>query len=181
MKSKLDQLRGGIAWGMTGYGPKPTLAPPDEIGNDGGADDAGGDDAGGSNDATGGTGKASDDAGGETRVAKAGGLFSKRSNGQQQAADDAGDDDDGGKEADGRPKGLADKFWNAKEGTINVDALIKAQRDGEKALGDLKRQKGPGGGEVPETADGYFSAGIPVPEEAANFKALHLDAPAPIG
>lgn len=164
------------AFAMTGYGPKPTLAPPDDNGNagagDGDGDDDAGDDDGGDKSGAGGDGK-----GGDSRVAKAGGLFSKRGNGGTDDKAGADDEDDKGTEADGRPKGLAEKFWDPKTKAIKADALAKSYADLEKAHGELKRNKGPGGGEVPETADGYFGEGIKVPEKAENFKGIGADDP----
>lgn len=175
MKEQLERLRGGIAWGMTGFGPKPTLAPPDETGNDGGneGDDGNGNDDGSNSSADAGGEDGSGDKGSDgkpSRLAKAG-LFSKRSQGEGNQGSDGEDgaDQRGEPSEDGRPKGLADKFWDAEKKSIRVDALIKAQTDAEKALGELKRQKGPGGGEVPETEDGYFPDGVTLPETVENL------------
>lgn len=179
MKQLIENYRGSVAFVMAGRGPKPVLAPPDDLGGGGGGgDDKSGDDKNGGEDDAGGDkgGAGGDDKGGGKLAGK--GLFAKRSGDGGDGGDDkgAGGDDDG-KGEDGRPKGLADKFWNAKDKAVNVAALSQAYADLEKAHGELKRQKGPAGGEVPENADGYFSAGIAVPEEAANFKGLDADDP----
>lgn len=165
MKEQLERLRGGIAWGMTGFGPKPTLAPPDETGNDGGEEGDDGNEGGADPGSEGG-----DDKAGEQPKSKleGKGLFAKRTQ-QQQEQNDGETNDADPPPADGRPKGLADKFWDAEKKSIRVDALIKAQTDAEKALGELKRQKGPGGGEVPETEDGYFPDGVTLPETVENL------------
>lgn len=181
MKERIEQLRGGVAWAMTGIGPKPVMSPPDEQGNDGGQDNSG-NDQGGAN-ASGGSGNENDgngdgagDKGG--RVGKLGGLFANRTNGN---ADDGKGGDNGGSDnaepgADGRPAGLADKFWNAKDKTVNFDALNKAYTDLEKAHGELKRSKTVGG-EVPENAADYFSQGVTVPEAADRYAGLTADDP----
>lgn len=172
MNEKLKQYAGGVSWIMAGRGPKPVLAPPDETGNAGAGadDDAGNDDAGDDK------GSAGDDASGGDKPSgktKLGGLFAGK-------ADDKGDgtgaDDDKPGE-DGRPAGLADKFWNPKDKTVNVDALTKSYKEIEKAYGELKRSKVPAGGEVPKDAAEYFADGVKVPEAAANFKDLGNDDP----
>lgn len=71
---------------------------------------------------------------------------------------------------------IADKFLN-KDKTVNVEALSKAYTDLEKAHGELRRSKGPAGGEVPENAEDYFKAGVTVPDDATNFKGLGSDDP----
>lgn len=179
MKQQIERLRGGVAFGMTGYGPKPVMSPPDELGNDGGngegqgeGGDNGGDKSGDSGSGDGG------DKGNGGRAQKLGGLFGQR---QQQQGDGNEGGDGTGEEAkpgaDGRPAGLAEKFWNAKDKSINVDALTKAYTDLEKSHGELKRSKGSIGGEVPEDASGYFSEGIKVPETADRFASLGADDP----
>lgn len=187
MGKTIEKLMGGVAFGMTGIGPKPVFSPPNEGGNGGGNDDGNGD-GNGSGDDNGGSGGDVGDAGGADDGKQGGkpssklagkGLFGQRKDGGGDSGSDNGDGGDdagtGEKDADGRPKGLADKFWNAKEKTINVDALLKAQRDGEKLIGDLKRQKG--GGEVPETEAGYFEKGVTVPDDADRFTGLTVDDP----
>lgn len=145
---------------------------------DGDGDDEGGegDGAGGDNGGTGGKSGDEGGAGGDGKGGKPGsklgrsGLFSQRSGGGDSGAGngDGGNDDedpDAGKpDADGRPKGLADKFWDPDKKTIRVDALVKANQDAERAIGELRRQKGPGGGEVPKTADEYFKEGVTLPD-----------------
>lgn len=115
------------------------------------------------------------------RAGRLGGLFSQRSQGGGDSGDSEGgtdgDGDAGGTEADGRPKGLDAKFWDPDKKAVRFDALIKAQRDAEKALGELKRQKGPGGGEIPETPEGYFAEGVQVPDDADRFAGLTADDP----
>jgi hypothetical protein len=69
----------------------------------------------------------------------------------------------------GRPEGLPDKFWNAKEGAVNVDALAKSYTDLEKELGALKRAKSVGG-EVPENEADYFKDPIKLPDTVTNAK-----------
>lgn len=188
MKERLGILGSSAAWAMTGIGPKPVMAPPNEGGSGGSGDDDG-DNGNGAGD---GDGSSNGDGGGDSggdgkgdksspgRAAKLGGLFSKRSDGAgTKDGGDGGDGsgDDGAKtEPDGRPKGLAEKFWNAKDKSINVDALTRSYQDLEKAHGELKRSKGPGGGEVPESADGYF-AELKVPVEADKFAGLTPDDP----
>lgn len=178
MKQQIERLRGGVAFGMMGIGPKPVMSPPDETGNDGGSDD--GDNAGGDNGGNQGGNSGGGDGGNqgnEGRAQKLGGLFGQR--GQQQRQQNGSDDNGGDPQpgADGRPAGLAEKFWNAKDKTINVEALTKAYSDLEKSHGDLKRQKGQIGGEVPEDASGYFADGIQVPETADRFSGLTADDP----
>lgn len=179
MKQQIERLRGGVAFGMMGYGPKPVMSPPDEQGNDGGQQQENGDggdqggDAGGDN----GAGDKND---GGSRTGKLGGLFGQR--GKQQAGEgegEGGDDNGSGDQqaaADGRPAGLADKFWDADKKAVRIDALIKANTDTEKAFRDLKRA-GQIGGEVPEDASGYFKDGITVPENADRFTSLTADDP----
>lgn len=168
MQKRLDFYRGSVAFGMTGYGPKPTFAPPGEGGNGGNDDDGGegsGDGDGAGGDDGGDKSGTGDDGEKGGRIGKLGGLFAKRSNGQQQQQGDGDPEPEQGQaDADGRPKGLADKFWNPDKKEIRVEALMAAHRDAEKALGELKRQKGPGGGEVPETAEGYFAEGVKLPD-----------------
>lgn len=184
MEKKLQQYSGGIARAMFGIGPKPVFAPPGEGNGNGQAGEAGegdgdnngdgGDDAGDGKGADG-DGKPSGDAG--NKLARSG-LFGKAGKDGGSGGEGNGDGgDEPAVDADGRPKGLADKFWNAKDKTVNVDALLKSHSDTEKALGELKRQKGPGGGEVPKEAKDYFAAGITVPEAATNFKGLGSDDP----
>lgn len=179
MKELIKHYSGSAAYGMTGYGPKPTLAPPDDNGSGNGGGNGSGDGEGekngngdGDKSGAGGDGKG----GGESRLGQSGGLLGKRTG---AAADDTKKEgeEEGGTEADGRPKGLAEKFWNAKDKAINVEALMKSHADAEKALGELKRSKGPGGGEVPETAEGYFKEGVKVPDDAPNFRGLEADDP----
>lgn len=180
MKQQIERLRGGVAFGMMGYGPKPVMSPPDETGNDGGegGDNAGGDNAGNENGA-GGNGDGGDKGTGG-RAQKIGGLFGQRGQQQQQGTGDDGNDgaaDDGKPGADGRPAGLAEKFWNARDKSINVEALTKAYTDLEKSHGELKRSKGQIGGEVPEDASGYFAEGIKIPDNADRFTGLTADDP----
>lgn len=172
MTKLIEQLRGGVAYGMTMPGPKPTWAPPGEAGGDddsGGGDDGTGDDkSGGADDKSGGDDK------GDQKAADPklkGGLFANRTKEGQQE-DKTGDD----KADDGKPPQIPAKFLD-KDGKPNVDSMAKAYADLEKAHGELKRTKGPGGGEVPEAAGDYFKDGVTVPEEAANFKGLTVDDP----
>lgn len=177
MKQTIERLSGGVAWAMTGLGPRPVLAPPDETGNDGGSengDNAGGDNGGG-NQNDGGDNGAGDKGDGGSRTGKLGGLF-----GQRGKAGDGGSSEENGGDAqpgaDGRPAGLADKYWDADKKQVRLDALIKANTDTEKAFRDLKRA-GSIGGEVPEDASGYFKDGITVPETADRFTSLTADDP----
>lgn len=179
MSKLIAKLSGSAAWGMTGIGPKPTLAPPDEQGGGNGGESGQqqqseeGKGSEGEGQANGG-GKEGE---GESRAARMGGLMSQRSKAGGEGEGNGEGEGDGKQqtEEDGRPKGLADKFWNAKDKTVNVDAITKAYADLEKAHGDLKRQKG--GGEVPKDAAEYFKEGVTVPEEAVNFKGLGADDP----
>lgn len=186
MNKRIEEYRGGVAWVMSGLGPKPTLAPPDDNGSGGangdgngdkGNGDGQGDGNGSSDDKRGdgdGTGKDGGDGPGDGRKSKLDGkgMFAHRSDGSNGS-----DGGDGGKEApdDGRPKGLADKFWNTKEKTVNVDALVKSYQDLEKSHGELKRSKN-GGGEVPENAEDYFKEGLKLPDEVKNLT-LETDDP----
>lgn len=179
MKQQIERLRGGVAFGMMGIGPKPVMSPPDETGNDGGSDDgndnAGGDNGGGNQNDGGDTGAG--DKGAGSRTARMGGLFGSRQ--QQQEGGDGSQDGDGEPPkagADGRPAGLAEKFWDPTKKEIRIDALIKAHTDTEKAFRDHKRA-GQIGGEVPEDASGYFAEGIQVPEKADRFTSLAADDP----
>ena len=179
MSKLIAKLSGSAAWGMTGIGPKPTLAPPDEQGGGNGGESGQqqqseeGKGSEGEGQANGG-GKEGE---GESRAARMGGLMSQRSKAGGEGEGNGEGEGDGKQqtEEDGRPKGLADKFWNAKDKTVNVDAITKAYADLEKAHGDLKRQKG--GGEVPKDAAEYFKEGVTVPDDAANFKGLGADDP----
>lgn len=183
MSKLIARLSGSAAWGMTGIGPKPTLAPPDDNGS-GGGNNAGnegqqgeeGQQNGGGNGDGEGQGNGEQKGENQSRASRMGGLMSQRS---KTGGEGEGNGNDDGQqqqtEEDGRPKGLADKFWNAKDKTINVDALTKAYSDLEKAHGDLKRQKG--GGEVPKDPAEYFKEGVTVPEDATNFKGLGADDP----
>lgn len=176
MKQQIERLRGGVAFGMMGIGPKPVMSPPDETGNDGG--DQGGN-QGADQNAGGDAGNGSDNGAGnqgnDSRTRKIGGLFSQR----QQANGDAsaGDDSDEPPPSDGRPAGLAEKFWDADKKAIRIDALTTAYKDLERVHGELKRSKGSIGGEVPEDASGYFSEGIQIPENADRFGSLTADDP----
>lgn len=175
MKERLKSLGSSAAFGMMGIGPKPVFAPPNEGGNGGGQadqnDDGGqgdGDNASGNNDGgnDGGDGKGDQSAGG--RAGKLGGLFGKRSNnsgGQDGGDGGAEGEGEGGGEApkDGRPEGLADKFWDAKNKTVNTGALTKAYQDLERAHGELKRTKTIGG-EVPKDPADYFKTPIELPD-----------------
>lgn len=42
-----------------------------------------------------------------------------------------------------RPEGIPEKFWNAEKGEVNVEALLKAQQDGERAIRELQANKKP--------------------------------------
>lgn len=175
MKQQIERLRGGVAFGMMGIGPKPVMSPPDETGNDGGE---GGDNAGGDNGGNQGGDSGSGDGGDKSssRSSRMGGLFANR----QQANGDTsqgGADGDEAPPSDGRPAGLAEKFWDADKKAIRIDALATAYKDLERVHGELKRSKGPIGGEVPEDASGYFSEGIQIPENADRFKSLAADDP----
>lgn len=177
MKEALKHYSGGVAFVMAGRGPKPVFAPPNEGeggdgGQGGGEGEKGGDD-GGDKGGAGGDGKGGESGSGSFKPT---GLLGKRSAGGNGDGGEGGNGDDKQTPEDGRPEGLADKFWNAKEKSVNVDALTKAYRDLEKSHGELKRGKG-NGGEVPETPDAYFSSGITVPDEATNFKGLGADDP----
>ena len=175
MNEVLKRYSGGIAWAMSGRGPKPVLAPPNEGGqggNDGEDGDADGQGEAGGNGDDGGADDGGKGDGGKPGKVKLGGLFGNRSG---DAGGEGGDDDKPGE--DGRPALLADKFWNAKDKTVNVEALTKAYTDLEKAHGELKRSKVPAGGEVPKDAKEYFAAGVTVPEEASNFAGLGNDDP----
>lgn len=183
MSKLIAKLSGSAAWGMTGIGPKPTLAPPNE-GGSGGGDEGQNNEGNEGSDGSGdegqqGQGDGNQEGKSESRTSRMGGLMSQRSkaggDGQNQGQENNDGDDKSGTEADGRPKGLADKFWNSKEKTVNFDALNKAYTDLEKAHGDLKRQKG--GGDVPKEAADYFKEGVTVPEDAVNFKGLGSDDP----
>lgn len=78
---------------------------------------------------------------------------------QQQPIDGA----DTAATTDGKPHGLPDKFWDAKTGTVRVDALVKSYVALEKKLAtmvdlpndDDSRKKFLRAAGVPETADGY--------------------------
>lgn len=178
MSEVLKRYSGGIAWAMSGRGPKPVLAPPNEGGqggNDGEDGDADGQGEAGGNGDDGGADGAGDKGGGKPAgKTKLSGLFAGRDSGGEGGD---GADDGGEPGADGRPANLAEKFWNAKDKTVNVEALTKAYSDLEKAHGELKRSKVPAGGEVPKDAKEYFAAGVTVPEEASNFAGLGNDDP----
>lgn len=173
-----ERLRGGVAFGMMGLGPKPVMSPPDEMGNDGGSDD--GNNAGGDNGGNQGGDSGNGDGGdkGQSRTRQMGGLFASRQQ-QQEGGDVSQNGDDGTAQpgADGRPAGLAEKFWDADKKAIRIDALTTAYKDLERVHGELKRSKGSIGGEVPEDASGYFSEGIQIPENADRFGSLTADDP----
>lgn len=134
----------------------------DGAGNGDGAAGNSGDGKGGDAPKDGGKG----DAAGSKLAGK--GLFSKRAAGGDSGSNngDAGNGDTNGD--DGVKPKIPDKFLN-KDGTPNVDGMAKAYADLEKAHGDLKRSKTPGGGEVPETADGYFAEGVKLPDSVENL------------
>lgn len=178
MEKLIENYRGGVAFAMTGRGPKPVFAPPDE--GNGGAGDGGqnGDNNGDQNGEDGGAdggagGDGKGDGNGSGKFAGKGLLGRRSAGGGDGNGNEDGSGDDG-QNAEA-PK-IADKFLN-KDKSVNVDALAKAYSDLEKAHGELRRNKGPAGGEVPETAEGYFGAGVTVPEEATNFKGLGADDP----
>lgn len=77
---------------------------------------------------------------------------------------------------DGRPEGLPDKFWNAKDKTLKADDLVKSYSELEKQYGKLLRTKSIGG-EVPEKAEDYFKdSPIELPKEV-NRLSLAADDP----
>lgn len=174
MKHAIERLSGGVSWAMSGLGPRPVLAPPDETGNDGGQDNgnAGGDNAGNEG---GDAGNSDGGDKGQSRTSRMGGLFGSRQ--QQQGGDNGEASGDDAPPADGRPAGLAEKFWDAGKKEIRIDALTAAYTSLERAHGELKRSKGQIGGDVPEDASGYFAEGISVPETADRFKSLGADDP----
>lgn len=174
MKRQIERLRGGVAFGMMGYGPKPVMSPPDETGNDGGQEGNVSSDGGGSDAGNGGENQGGGDGG--SRTSRLGGLFGARAKPGSEG-DGGGSDDNADPPADGRPAGLAEKFWNARDKSINVEALTKAYTDLEKSHGELKRSKGQIGGEVPEDASGYFAEGIKIPDNADRFTGLTADDP----
>lgn len=183
MTETIKHLQGSVAWGMMGIGPKPTLAPPDDNGSGGsnagneGQQNEEGQQQGGANSEGEGQGNGEQKGENQSRTQRMGGLMSQRSKAGGEGGGNGEGEGEGQQqtEEDGRPKGLADKFWNAKDKTVNVDAITKAYADLEKAHGDLKRQKG--GGEVPKDPAEYFKEGVAVPEEAVNFKGLGADDP----
>lgn len=139
------------------YGYRQFMAPENE-GNGGGEGDNKDTNAGGE----GGEGEGKKQE--QSALDKATGLLStrKKPEGETEENNDAADK---GKQVDdGRPKGLADKFWNPEKKSINTDALIKAHQDAEKALGTLRREKGIAA-DVPEKPEGYFDAEFKLPEE----------------
>jgi len=153
-----------VARVVSGIGPRIAFAPP----NEGGAADDGGDKTGddtGDDKGDGATGDADPGADKGAKPRDLGGLLNRRSKPEGAKSDDDGGDDKGDKTADdGRPEGLPDKFWDPKTKTVNAAGLTKAYADLEKAHGQLKRGKGLGGGEVPETAEGYFDGGLELPD-----------------
>lgn len=175
MKQQIERLRGGVAFGMMGIGPKPVMSPPDETGNDGGE---GGDNAGGDNGGNQGGDSGSGDGGDKSasRSSRMGGLFANRQQANGETSQ-GGDDGDEVPPSDGRPAGLAEKFWDADKKAIRIDALTTAYKDLERVHGELKRSKGSIGGEVPEDASGYFAEGIQIPENADRFGSLTADDP----
>lgn len=74
---------------------------------------------------------------------------------------------------DGRPEGLADKFWDADKKEIKTDEMAKSYTELEKAHGKLKREKSIGG-EVPEKAEDYFPEGLELGDEVDR---LSIDGP----
>lgn len=160
------------------YGLTPVWAPEGKGGGDGGQQQEGDEGNGGAGDGGGSSGGDDGGSGGgdggdgkppASRSSRLGGLFSQRSNGAggEGGDDDQGGGDDGGNGGtaeDGRPKGLADKFWDPAKKEIRVDALIAAQRDAEKALGEMRRSKTIGG-EVPEDPADYFREPVQLPPE----------------
>lgn len=157
------------------YGGRIFYAPPNEgQGGAGNDDDSGGegnDNGGGSDDGGDKGGAAGSDKGGDSRTAKAGGLFAKRSNASGGDDKGGGEGGEGGEPkagADGRPANVAEKFWDPEKKAIKLDALTKAYTDLEKAHGDLKRSKTMGG-EVPEDAADYFKEGVTLPDDVKNL------------
>ena len=141
-------------------------------------------DEGGSGEGEGeGTGEGSGDGSGEGEgegsgdgVNIGGGLLDrgKSGDGEGEGTGDGtgtGEGEGAGDQGDGRPQGLADKFWDADKGEVRLDAMIKAHSDLEKAHGKLRRDKG---GDVPESADQYFTDGLDLGDAAPN---MVLDGP----
>jgi len=171
MSDKIEQLRGGVARvaSMQGIGwPRIAFAPDDDKGQGDGKAGNNGDGDSKSGDGTGDNDGADDSGGKGGKSSLDGkGLFGRRSkqdggDGDQSNNDGTGDDKTGDLK-DGRPEGLSDKFWDAKNKTVNATALAKAYTDLEKAHGTLKRSKSVGG-EVPEDADDYFKEGVKLPD-----------------
>lgn len=97
----------------------------------------------------------------KTRVSEADGLLGTR----KKAEEDGGKKEEDQKTVDdGRPKGLAEQFWDAEKKVIKTDALIKSQLDTKAAYDKLKRDKGIAT-DVPEDAADYFKDGIELPAE----------------
>ena len=188
MHSILQQLFNGSSLAM----PVIYFAPPgDEGGNDDGSQNNNGDGAGDTNNGqgdnngsgqnnSGGSGDQGDKNGSGDRSGK-GSLLDRRSK-NNEGGDDGNDGADqnnqGNSEGqDGRPEGLPDKFWNAKDGVVNNEALFKAYSDLETAHGKLKREKAIGG-EVPENSSDYFQEPLALPDDASNYgKEIAIDDP----
>ena len=65
-------------------------------------------------------------------------MLGKKTDDQQQG--DQTGDQQGDQQVTQRPDDIPEKFWDAEKGAVNVEALLKAQQDGEAAL--RKAQQG---------------------------------------
>ena len=68
-------------------------------------------------------------------------------------------------ETPARPENVPEKFWDAEKGTVNVDALLKAQQDAEAALRKTQNESNEDSDETP--AEGEQSAQDNVVESAS--------------
>jgi len=108
-------------------------------------------------------------------TALGGGLLDRRT--KEPEGDDKGAEGDQGEADDGRPDGIPEKFWDAKEGAVKTDAMAKAYADLEKAHGQLKRDKQGTGKDVPESAEDYFKDGLDLGDDVKNLSVQGPDDP----
>lgn len=93
----------------------------------------------------------------KSQAARNKGLFADQNQQQQEQQQQQQTTDDG------RPEGIPDKFWNAKDKIVNIDAMSKAYSDLEKAHSKLMRAKAVGG-EIPENVGDYFTDEVKLPD-----------------
>jgi len=143
---------------LLGFNKGPVFDKPDE-GGSGGEGEGDGGDKGGDEDA--GTDRSEK----QHKSGLGGGLLDRRRKSEDvdEVGGDQGEDKTKTDPSDGRPEGLADKFWDAENKVVRQDVLAKSYAELEAAHGKLKREKNIGG-EIPESAADYFKDGLELGE-----------------